>query len=174
MKDKVVEFVVEPLNDWFGKPMNQGQASVYKEVLHGYSPDTLDKAVTRLKREWTRDRAPQPAIIREMCERVLPAKIFSTSNKETDFWFAAAKVMETRVGKAALSHGVARSMVCDFMEGKREFSDSDLDKYRASQLRANEAAKTLDPTDFLQKSTLNLWWTMQAKEQELIDKYKVI
>lgn len=69
MKNKVIEFVVEPLNAWFGKELTDTQASVYVEVLNGYAEDSLQKSVKELKATWIKRWHPLPANIKEVCDR---------------------------------------------------------------------------------------------------------
>lgn len=64
----VLTDVISPLQIWFDKPIAQGKAEIYDEVLRGYSPAVLKTAIKMLKREWKLQSMPQPAIIKDLCD----------------------------------------------------------------------------------------------------------
>lgn len=173
MKNKVVELIVDPLNAWFGQEMPQGKAVIYIDALNKYPIDILSKAFDQLKIEWIKDRAPQPAVIREICERLIPRikPLTMLEKANLDFWTAAARIMPTVIGKLALSEGWARSLVADFMEsGKMVYDNYEIQKFRDGRRKLAEIANTLAlPED---KDLISFYQTLQKKEQQLIDKYK--
>ncbi len=66
---KVMNDVITPLTSWFDKKIPAGRKEVYAEVLGGYSSTVLQRAVRRLKQEWTQQSMPQPATIKDFCEK---------------------------------------------------------------------------------------------------------
>lgn len=174
MKNKIIEFIIEPLVDWFNKDLTEGQVKVYSEVLNKYSPEILQKGMAELKATWISKFVPLPANIRNICESLLPKTQPLTKYEKSmiSFWGAAAKIMPTKIGKLAISEGWARSLICDFMEGKGEFGEAEISAYREGMARARYIAQTLDSKNPTEGLLLNLWWTMQKREQEIIDKYR--
>lgn len=176
MKDKVLEFIIEPLNEWFAKPLMPGQAKVYKDVLSYYSPEVLQSAMRELKETWDSKFVPMPANIRALCEKNKPKS--TPHNPHTkldqDFWIAASKVMPTEIGKLALQESWASSLVSVFMNtGKRDWGDEDIANFRRGKERARQAARSLgDHTT--EKVLLNLYHAMLGREQKILDKYRYL
>ena len=175
MKSKVTEFVVEPLNEWFTKPLTAGQATVYEVVLYKYPPEILKQAILQLKSTWTSKSVPLPANVREICDnltpRVKPLTLFEKTR--LSFWEAAAQIMPTEIGRLALRECWARSLICSYMEtGKTEYSEQEIERFRQGKRKVVEIARTLESDNPRDKDVLSFWHTLHQREQEIIDKYK--
>lgn len=64
-KEKIYRAVIEPVARWIGKPIPQGLAEVYVEVLGGYPENALGCAVKSVKNSWGRSTFPPAATLRE-------------------------------------------------------------------------------------------------------------
>lgn len=177
----VSDKVIDPMLKWFGKPMAEGKASVYYEVLRKYSDVVLDAAMEEFKGTWKYNSFPQPGIIKELCDKYLrknssvkSLSVFTSGKTTANFWDAAERIMKTPVGKLALQENWAMSLVHSVMNGQANFDNEEISKLRNGHTNALAIARSLDPKRPGEELLLSIWHTFQRKEQQLIDKYKYI
>lgn len=96
-----------------------------------------------------------------------------SKTKNLPWWEAEKLTMNGPYGKQALQENWARSLVLLVMERGNDIYDHDIVKVQQGRKRAVELAKTLNPSIAEEKNLLELWWTMQAREQQLIDRYNL-
>lgn len=177
---RVLAKVVDPLSEWFGREVPKGQAKVYIEILGFYDAETLESAMRQVKESWVQNRMPQPGVFKEICEKLHrekkdfePAKSTPAQKISFDFFYYAGEILPTTIGRLALRESWANSLVNDYMAGKRDFAQDDVEQYRLAKRKAAEAANSLQPDSSpTDKALLNLYHSMQHGEQKLLDKFK--
>lgn len=64
----VMNEIINPLKGWFVGNISDSKVDVYVEVLGEFNAKTLRRAMSILKREWTQQGLPQPAILLKHCQ----------------------------------------------------------------------------------------------------------
>lgn len=180
MKNKVQEYIVEPLNEWFGKNLTDGQARVYHDVLSGYNVAVLQDAMGELKATWSTYKFPMAAAIKAICEKTptgfvaLPA--VEKRVMPNDIWKIAEMVIPTEVGKKALQESWAYSLIMTVMQkDSTDITDDDVASLRRGKRAAVEEVKKLENHQGAWKEGLmSMWWTFQEREQQILDRYRYL
>jgi len=172
--------IIIPMQQWFGKDIPEGKRNVYYEILK-FSDEVLELALQELKETWSYTSFPQPAHLKTLCFKHIKEKspvksgtVHISQKGFISFFAAAESIKNTPIFKIALMENWAMSLVHDVQNGKQNFDDRDIAKYREGRKDALERANTLHHGNIGESSLLNLWHTLQKKEQKLIDKYKYL